>query len=1063
MANVAQAYVTVVPKFTGFKSAVEAELSKTTQTANANGQNLGKAFSQGATGGLAKSGALVGAFSAITTTALSSISEHLGSAISRFDTLNNYPTVMQALGYSAESSQNSIQKMSDRLSTLPTTLNDMASTVQGIAAVTGDLDLATDAGLALNDMLLASGSSTQLTTAAMEQFRQMLSKGKPDMQDWKSLVSAMPGQMNQLAQAMLGPTANANDLYTALGGGGGEAIISMDELMAKMIELDTTGTDAFTSFKDQAETASGGVATSMANMQNAITKGIAGVMDEIGKDTIAGVFNDMKSAINTAFSSIKTVVGAVKPVISGLYDTFKSLAPSIITATTAFVGLKGAMSLGSSVSSGVTSSLKKLTEAFSLAKGGAGSLKEAMGAVGLSFSPVSLAIAGISTAIGVLAPLISDFVTKQQNAQKATTALSDAMKTANFDMYATSMSQVSGATQSTVLSLDELNEKIVKTGESINQRNADTQSQITTLQTAKNILNEYAGVTDLSTQAQGQLAWAIKEFNDATGNSITQADVATGSYTNQEGAVVSLKNSVNDLITAKQNELKLSAMQDNYSELLTAQQDATDALADKYNKRNEEIEKYKRQIDTANAMHKRMLTDEQLLAQATEKWNSEVAELEETYNNTTSALSECEQQMGFTAQASEESADALDKWVVSMDDISQSMINQKSSTANFAEDLHTLGVSAEEMGSLTKEELQNVAQAYDGTATSISNALKDMGKEFGNLSDETIASAQSIADSLNSMDGIAEAFDTAGVNVNDFALKLAEAGVSAETLNEVGSENLAQLAESCDGNMQQMVGVLQMYNAEPLIDKDGNVNVDDVQLIDAQGNVYTWNGSSLIDHYGNAAVEDTTVVDAQGHKLAWNGESLQYYSADGTVYDFMSDGIRQKDEWNSTGLRSWTGTGTINIFKNLTETVSSIFHNARGGIRPHADGGIRYHAGGAIATRAIPLDIVGEAGAEAIVPLTNERYSKPFATLIANIIKDKLIGEVDSIRVSASASKNNSEQSEIDKLTAWLASNLGSIISSYAPHTVIDNDAGALIVDNRLAQLQRKAGMNVGY
>lgn len=47
---------------------------------------------------------------------------------------------------------------------------------------------------------------------------------------------------------------------------------------------------------------------------------------------------------------------------------------------------------------------------------------------------------------------------------------------------------------------------------------------------------------------------------------------------------------------------------------------------------------------------------------------------------------------------------------------------------------------------------------------------------------------------------------------------------------------------------------------------------------------------------------------------------------------------------------------------------------------------MRYHAGGAIATRAMPLDIVGEAGAEAIVPLTNKKYVTPFARAVAEQI-----------------------------------------------------------------------------
>ena len=67
----------------------------------------------------------------------------------------------------------------------------------------------------------------------------------------------------------------------------------------------------------------------------------------------------------------------------------------------------------------------------------------------------------------------------------------------------------------------------------------------------------------------------------------------------------------------------------------------------------------------------------------------------------------------------------------------------------------------------------------------------------------------------------------------------------------------------------------------------------------------------------------------------------------------------------------------------MTNKITNSSEHAAGGIRLHAAGGVRTHAGGAIAAKAMPLDIVGEAGAEAIVPLTNERYSRPFADVIA--------------------------------------------------------------------------------
>lgn len=1049
-ANIAQAYITITPKFTGFKQAVESELSGVTSSGYTSGQKLGNAFSSGANG-LVKSGALVGAFSAITTSALSAVSSHLTDAISRFDTLNNYPVVMQTLGYSAETAEASISKMSDRLQTLPTTLDSMASTVQGITAVTGDLSKATDVGLALNDMLVAGGSSAQLCSAAMEQFRQILSKGTPEMQDWKSLVQAMPGQMNQLAQSMLGPTANANDLYTALGGGKAVATITMDELMDKMVELDTTGGGAITSFKEQAETAAGGVATSMSNMQNAITKGIAGVMDEIGKETIAGVFDDMKVGINQAFSVVKGAVASAKPALTSVYEVFKGLVPTIASLVVSMTTLKAAMGVASVVQ-GAVSSVRNLTSAFTLAREESITLSSAFKQVGIASGPVGLALTAISVAVGVLAPKISDFVTKQQNAAKATTALADASKSIDMNNMVSSVSSAGTAAGISAKSIDELNESIVKTAESISERNAEAQEQIGTLNTALQYVQNYAGQTDLSAEAQGRLQWAISQVNDEFGTSITMSEAIAGSYTDQNGNVLSLKDSIYDLIEAKKQEIQLATYQDNYTDAIKAKTEAeatyAKSLQDWQNVYDNTYEQSLKQNEAYTDASLK-LSEEKMQAAALTEANSvmgnKLKESKERLDEASKSADFYAQEMGTMAQAAEETAEGLDRWIGKLDGVTQKLLEPKGGVSGFRDDLETLGVSIETLESLTSEQLNNIALQYDGTALSIATALQGMNVELDEATTKTIEAAAQIAGAIEGLSGVSDALTDVGVNVNDFSLALADAGVGTETLNQIGAENLSALAETCNGNITQMVGSIQMYNAQPLLDKDGNVNVDDAKLIDAQGNVYTWNGSELLNKYGEAAVADTSVTDAQGHKLTWNGTDLEYKTADGVVHNFMQEAISARDTWNANGLANWVGSGTINIFKNITETVSSFFSgNAKGGIRTHASGGIfpRYHAsGGAIATRAVPLDIVGEAGAEAIVPLTNQRYSAPFAKTLAR--------QMDNT-------------SSAEAVVQWLASNLGAIINSNVPQTIIDNDAGALIVDNRLNQLQRKAAMNVG-
>src|SRR5690606_17983731 len=81
----------------------------------------------------------------------------LDGAIDRYDTLNNFPRVMQQIGFDAETSRKAIQRLSDGVKGLPTTLDSVAKTTQRIAVMTGDLDGAVETTLALNNAFLASG------------------------------------------------------------------------------------------------------------------------------------------------------------------------------------------------------------------------------------------------------------------------------------------------------------------------------------------------------------------------------------------------------------------------------------------------------------------------------------------------------------------------------------------------------------------------------------------------------------------------------------------------------------------------------------------------------------------------------------------------------------------------------------------------------------------------------------------------------------------------------------------------------------------------------------------
>jgi len=300
----------------------QAEIDRVNQKLNSISKAASTA-SSGVSGGIknmglkmAATGAIIGVVSAVTQKAMAAIAASTGDAIKRFDTLKNFPRVMQNLGISTKDSQDSIDYLSKKLEGLPTTLDAATTAVQRLTATNGNLRASTAIYLALNNAILAGGADAQLQASAMEQLQQAYAKGKPEMQDWKTLMQTMPAQLKQIANAM--GYMDSSQLYNALQNGK----TSMDDFMRAVVKLNKEGINGLGSFEQQAAGATGGVATSFMNMQNAIVRGITACMDAIGQSNIAGFFNVVKDVILTAANYVAAFVKLVLTAINAVRALF---------------------------------------------------------------------------------------------------------------------------------------------------------------------------------------------------------------------------------------------------------------------------------------------------------------------------------------------------------------------------------------------------------------------------------------------------------------------------------------------------------------------------------------------------------------------------------------------------------------------------------------------------------------------------------------------------------------------------------------------------------------------
>lgn len=245
---------------------------------------------------------------AVASKVFSVVKDSIGGAIDRFDTLNKYPVVMDALGYSARDVAKSSKLMQKGIDGLPTSLQDITSVAQQLAPLTGSATKASKSALALNNAFLASGASVADTSRGLQQYTQMLSTGKVDMMSYRTLMETMPIALRKVANAFgfTGKSAE-QDLYNALQSGQ----ISVDQLNDKFIELNK-GQNGFAQL---AKKNSAGIATSFANLKASVVKNLGNMLTAInngfskaGFGSIAQVLDNMKVGINGFFTAITPIV-----------------------------------------------------------------------------------------------------------------------------------------------------------------------------------------------------------------------------------------------------------------------------------------------------------------------------------------------------------------------------------------------------------------------------------------------------------------------------------------------------------------------------------------------------------------------------------------------------------------------------------------------------------------------------------------------------------------------------------------------------------------------------------
>lgn len=227
--------------------------------------------------------------------------------------------------------------------------------------------------------------------------------------------------------------------------------------------------------------------------------------------------------------------------------------------------------------------------------------------------------------------------------------------------------------------------------------------------------------------------------------------------------------------------------------------------------------------------------------------------------------------------------------------------------------------------------IANSKQQMDGCLSSID--------ETNRAWDEQQAALQRTRDVINRYgnDTIAKLAET-GTSVDDLSGRLTANGLKAEDMERISKGAFDRLLTYCGGDINKLIAMIREYNNQNMDEKVAEVGADPTD-------------------YNN------TIWDIQAQQIR-------------KTIDIQGDFSNL-----SSQIKSFFASGSVSV-SGPARASGGYFRNADilNSIPKHANGGI---LDGATLTS---VGWVGEAGAEAIIPLTNKKYMEPFAKAVAGYL-----------------------------------------------------------------------------
>lgn len=802
---------------------------------------------------------------------------------------------------------------------------------------------------------------------------------------------------------------------------------------------------------------------------------LSGRMDVL-KNAFTAIKTEMGEGLKPFVEAGIGIFSTIVDFLNKVPDGAKTAAIGIMGFTTAIAGIGAVVAAAMPV-------ITKLVAGFSVI---VASVTTFAGNVGASFALAGEAIGGLvgisSAAMAALAPLAVPLVAivggviglgvASYQAQKKTNDFNNAMSGMDktIDMLsqrttvgAKSLEHFAGTAES--LTLEHLTDEINDFNKSVAEIQKPVRESNAMLGEYQTVIDKFAGAgKDVDASGMAQLQWAVEGLNSALGTNYDAMDILNGKYEDEQGNLINIQHEIDNLIAARQRQAEADAAMNIYTEAVEQRMRLEDEADQKEREYWEHVESYQKHAIEAGE----------------KRWgdiqNMTKEEFSEALLNDTGMSDDFRNQYADMLSYREAANKQLDIEAAALERVGKLQRAASDEAKQMYEILNTSYANVDISWSnallqagISMNDFVGYATAAGISVKDLQNILNDPNVFFADMVKESGGDLQKLIEIIqeyNNTHPETKEFNEEGAEEvqqqteqTTQAVENADGTTATYNLEEDGGDEVQQQAEEATEAVEEADGTTATLEIESQGGEEAKQDVNEVKE--------AFNGSDSQTSMTITATNEVTPVleEIKGSVVALN-ESVTPIGLKADAKDFNEtmkaaqktlDSLKQNDVpvlhanisqlagevqraqalINSVYGKSvdLTVNATINGYYDVLNKLNTLidkgsrtittFFNAVG---KDAAGGIRYHADGFIADHPTWLsnhDIVGEAGAEAIIPLTNKKYVNPFAGAVADQMLSKM-HDMDNGNV-ITVNLNYSAGDDANQMARDLARALGRI------------------------------------